>query len=174
MSALPRTTRRRTRLVPLTLGVALTVGALTGCQSSAPDLDAETAEKFQATVLTATQAVADGELQLARDTLTSFDTELEQAAADGSVSFARHKRIDAALTAVLADVDAAIVAATPPPEPEPVVTPAPVEPTAPVVDDGDDEIGDDEDDGPGNGNGNGNGPGKNKDKDKGPKHDSEE
>ncbi|PWC04579.1 hypothetical protein [Mycetocola zhujimingii] len=157
------TARPRSRVAPLMLASALGVVALTGCQSSAPDLDADAATRFQATVLTVTQAVADGELQLARDTLTTFDTELEEAAADGSVSFARHKRIDAALAAVLADVDAALAAQAPAPvepEPQPTTTVTPVSPTTPVPDEENEDEPDEsepdesEPDGPGNGNGN--------------------
>ncbi|GGF04001.1 hypothetical protein [Mycetocola zhadangensis] len=142
---------RRGRLVTLAFGAILAGGALTGCQASPPDLNAETAKQFQSTVLSVTQAVADGDLQDARDTLVAFDAALEKAAADGSVSFARHQRIDAALALVLADVDAALAAQAPAPEPEvvpapvpepeptpevtPEVTPDPVVPTAPVTDD---------------------------------------
>jgi hypothetical protein len=163
------------RMVALSAGVALTAGALTACQSSAPDLDAEAAKQFQSTVLWVTQAVADGELQTARDTIVAFDTELEQAAADGSVSFARHKRIDAALAAVLADVDAAIAAQAP--EPQPEATEEPVTPTTPATDDedeGDDaNEGDDEGDTGNNGDGNSgnNGKGNGNHKEKAPKKD---
>ena len=157
-----------TRHVPaLLLGAVLTIGTLTGCQSTTPDYGAETAEQFQATVLSVTQSVADGDLQTARATLVAFDSELDSAAADGSVSFARHKRIDAALDAVLADVDAAILAQTPAPEPEPEVVPETVAPTAPVTNDpgeSDEEDGDDEGDEEEHGNNGNNGP-----EDKGPK-----
>ena len=163
----PRSPFTRRSLPALVLAALLTVGTLTGCQSTAPDYGAETAEQFQATVLSVTQSVADGDLQTARATLVAFDTELDSAAADGSVSFARHKRIDAALDAVLADVDAAIVAQTPAPEPEPEVVPETVAPTAPVTNDpgkSDGEDGEDEGDEEEHGNDGNNGP-----KDKGPK-----
>jgi hypothetical protein len=148
------------------------VTSLTGCQSTAPDYDEETAAQFQLTVLDVTQAVADGDLQVARDTLISFDAELDKAAADGAVSFARHQRIDAALALVLADVDAALAAQAPAPQPE--VTPDPVSPTAPVTDDGDDGEGDGDNSNNGNdgNNGNGNsGNGNNGNKDKAPQKD---
>ena len=161
--------QRRGRVITLALGAILTVSALTGCQASPPDLNAETAEQFQSTVLSVSQAVADGDLQVARDTLVAFDSDLEKAAANGSVSFARHQRIDSALALVLADIDAAIAAQAPAPEPAPEpepepevtlpvtpeVTPEPVTPTDPVTDEPDED--EDETGNNGNGNGTGNG-----------------
>jgi hypothetical protein len=153
---------RRRRFFPLVLAGLVAASALTGCQAAPPDYDAETAKAFQATVLSVTQAVADGELQAARDILVAFDTDLDKAAADGTVTFARHQRIDAALAVVLADVDAAIAAQAPAPEPVVTPEPEPVTPTEPVTD----EPVTPDNTGPGNNGNSGNGK-----KDKAPKKD---
>lgn len=116
----------RTRLFSAIASAILVVGLTAGCQTSAPDLGAEQAKAFQARVLTASSSVADGGYAAALEELTALETELDAAAADGTVSFSRHQRIDAALSAVKADLQAAIDAQAPA---EPAETVAPVVPT---------------------------------------------
>jgi type IV secretory pathway VirB10-like protein len=114
----------RTRLLSVLTGAALVLSLTTACQATPPDLAADQAKTFQSRVLAITTSVADGGYAAALESLTALETELDAAAADGSITFSRHQRIEAALFAVRADIETAIAA----PEPEP----APVEPTAPV------------------------------------------
>lgn len=116
----------RTRLLSTIASAILVVGLTAGCQASAPDLGAEQAKTFQARVLAVSSSVADGGYAAALEELTALETELDAAAADGTVSFSRHQRIDAALAVVKADLQAAIDAQAPV---VPTETVAPVAPT---------------------------------------------
>ncbi|MET0713951.1 MAG: hypothetical protein ABWY57_03490 [Mycetocola sp.] len=125
----------RKKLLSAFAGAALVLSLTTGCQTAPPDITADQAKAFQSRVLAITGAVADGGYAAALEALTALETELDAAAAAGSVSFARHQRIEAAMTAVRADVQAAIDAqAVPEPEPAPAPTraPAPEKTTTPV------------------------------------------
>lgn len=119
----------RNKVISVVAGAALVLGLTTGCQATPPDITEEKAAQLQSQVLAITSAVADGGYAAALDALTALQTELDAAAADGSLSFARHQRIEAAMAAVRADIQAAIDAqAVPTPAPsEPEETTAPVE-----------------------------------------------
>jgi outer membrane biosynthesis protein TonB len=121
----------RKKLLSAFAGATLVLSLTAGCQSTPPDITLDQAEAFQSRVLAITGAVAEGGYAAALDALTALETELDAAAAAGSVSFARHQRIEAAMTAVRADVQAAIDAQAVP-EPEPAPAPAPEKTTAPV------------------------------------------
>ncbi|MET1053502.1 MAG: hypothetical protein ABWX65_12765 [Mycetocola sp.] len=127
------------RFVRAALATALVIGLTSGCQAGTPDLGAAQAEAFQSRVLAVSTSVADGDYTTALQELTDLETELNAAAADGSVTFARHERIEAALVAVRADIQAAIDAATPAEETEPT--------TAPEDEPDEDEADEDEQDG---------------------------
>lgn len=113
-------------------GAALVLLVATGCQATPPEIDPDQAEAFQSRVLAVTTAVADGGYAAALESLSALQGELDAAAADGSLTFARHQRITAAMDAVRADIEAAIAAQTPQPTPEPEPEPEPEESTAPV------------------------------------------
>lgn len=118
----------RTKLFSAVVGTVLVLSLTTACQAPSPDISSEKAEQLQSRVLAVTTAVADGGYAAALEALTVLETELDAAAADGSVSFARHQRIEAALALVRQDVQAAIdAAAKPTPAPTPVETVAPVD-----------------------------------------------
>lgn len=120
----------RNKLISVLAGASLVLGLATGCQASPPDISDETAAQFQSRVLAVSTAVADGGYAAALDALTALQAELDAAAADGSLSFARHQRIEAAMALVRADIQAAIDAqAVPTPAPTPT---EPEETTAPV------------------------------------------
>ena len=115
----------RTRLISVLACTVIVLGLTTGCSAAAPDITDEKAEQFQSRVLAVTSAVADGGYAAALEALTALQAELDAAAADGSLSFARHQRIEAAMALVRADIQAAIDAAA-------VPAPTPQETTAPV------------------------------------------
>jgi outer membrane biosynthesis protein TonB len=117
----------RKKLLSAFAGAALVLSLTAGCQSTALDIAPAQTEAFQARILAVTTAVAGGGYAAALEELTALETDLDAAAADGSVSFARHQRIEAAMNAVRADVQASLDAQN---APEPA--PAPVEPTAPA------------------------------------------
>lgn len=116
-----------TRLLSALACAALVLGLTTACQSPAPDIGADQATAFQSRVLTVSTSVADGGYAAALEELTALESELDAAAADGTVSFARHQRIEAALVLVRADIQAAIAAQTPAAPTETVAPVAPVE-----------------------------------------------
>ncbi len=118
------------RILSAFVGAAVVLGLTTGCQAQAPDIAAEQAKAFQSRVLTVSSSVADGGYAAALEELTALQTELDAAAADGAISFARHQRIAAAIAVVRADLQAAIDAQAPP---APVETVTPVAPPEPVV-----------------------------------------
>jgi outer membrane biosynthesis protein TonB len=115
----------RTKFFSSIAGATLVLLLTSGCQAAPLDIAPDEAKAFQSRVLTVTTAVADGRYAAAFETLAALETELDAAAAEGTVSFARHQRIDAAMAAVRADIQAAIDAQRKP-EPAPV-EPAPVE-----------------------------------------------
>jgi outer membrane biosynthesis protein TonB len=120
----------RKNLVSAVAGAALVLLIASGCQATPQDIAPDRAEAFQSRVLAVTTAVADGGFAAALESLTALQTELDAAAADGTLSFARHQRIEAAMDVVRADIQAAIEAQTvpaPEPEPEPEESTAPVE-----------------------------------------------
>ena len=124
----------RKKLLASITGAALVLGLTAGCQAAPPDITPNQASAFQSQVLAITTAVADGSYAAALDALTTLETELDAAAAEGEISFARHQRVEAALAVVRADVQTAIDALQPDPEP------APVETTDPDDDDDEEEV----------------------------------
>jgi outer membrane biosynthesis protein TonB len=117
------------KLLPAFAGAVLVLSLTAGCQATPPDIAPDRTEAFQARILAVTSAVAEGGYAAALDALSALETELDAAAAAGSVSFARHQRIEAAMTVVRADVQAAIDAQA---VPEPAPAPAPRKTAAPV------------------------------------------
>jgi len=119
----------RKKLLSAFAGAALVLSLTAGCQTTAPDITPDQAEAFQSRVLEVTSAVAEGGWAAALGALTALEGELDAAAAAGDISFARHQRIEAAMTAVREDVQAAIDAQA---KPEPAPTPTPERTTAPT------------------------------------------
>jgi outer membrane biosynthesis protein TonB len=118
----------RKKFLSAVAGATLVLVLATGCQATQPDIAPDQAAAFQSRVLAVTTAVAEGGYAAALETLTALESELNAAAAAGDVTFARHERIEAAMTAVRTDIQAAIDAQS---VPEPA--PAPVTPVTPVA-----------------------------------------
>ncbi|WP_411720764.1 hypothetical protein [Mycetocola sp.] len=118
----------RKKLLSAFAGATLVLSLTAGCQATAPDITTDQAEALQSRVLAVTSAVAEGGYAAALEALTALETELDAAAAAGDISFARHQRIEAAMSAVRKDVQAAIDAqSVPEPAPAPLETTDPVE-----------------------------------------------
>lgn len=126
----------RKKLFSAFAGAALVLSLTAGCQATAPDITADQAKAFQARVLAVTSAVAEGGYAAALEALTALETDLDAAAAAGDISFARHQRIEAAITVVRTDVQGAIDAQA---EPEPAPAPAPTRTSAPVEEEAEEE-----------------------------------
>ncbi len=96
--------RRPPALTRFILAAAL-AGALAGC-GPAPELADDAARELQAQVLAVTEAAAADDPSTALALLDELETRLDSAAARGDVSFTRHQRIGASVTAVRADLSA--------------------------------------------------------------------
>lgn len=104
------------RLVPsrrwrTLIAAGLLSAALAGCSSTAPDLEADAAEKLQAKVLTVSQSAAGNDTSGALKSLDELVAQLDASAAEGRMSFKRHQSIMTAVQAVRADLTAAQAAA---------------------------------------------------------------
>jgi septal ring factor EnvC (AmiA/AmiB activator) len=153
----PRRTPAAWRRAMTVLTGCMLAAGLAGCAGAAPELEADTASKLQQRVLEVTRSAASSNPAAALTSLDRLSAELDAAAADGQVSFKRHRSIVAAISAVRADLTAAQAAkkkaadaaakaaaakaaaakaaatAKPSPVPSPVVVvPAPVPAPAPV------------------------------------------
>ncbi|WP_243073913.1 hypothetical protein [Microbacterium sp. SS28] len=144
------------RLAASAAAAAIVVAALTGCAS--PSLDTSFGDQLQTSVVEVASAAAGGDLPGAIVQLDEVQAQLQEAIDAEAVTAARAARIQTAIDAVRADLEALV-----PPAPAPAPEPAPVEPGTDGVDDGDQGNGNDNS-GPGNNNGNS---GKDKDKGKG-------
>ncbi|MFH8249367.1 hypothetical protein ACH3VR_03230 [Microbacterium sp. B2969] len=132
-------------------GAALAV-ALAGCapQSS---LDSAAGAQMQDAVVSVAQAAASGDPAGASTQLDGLQAQLDAAIHNDKVTAARAARIQTAIDAVRADLQALLA---PPPAPEPSATPAVTQPSG-TDDGGGDKGGGSDNSGPGNNNGNGNG-----------------
>lgn len=106
--------RNRTRGVAL--AACLGVAVFTGC-SAAPDLDDGAARGLQDRVAAARELAAEQDYPGALAAIDQLGQEVATAADQGLMSEERRNRIDAAVNAVKADLEAASAAATPPPAP---------------------------------------------------------
>ena len=96
------------RVAAAALALIVSAGALGGCASPAPDLDAAAAGQLQSRVLAVTQAAAADDSPGALKQLDELTTALDTAAADGKVSFKRHQSIKSSIDAVRNDLNARI------------------------------------------------------------------
>ncbi|WP_411374153.1 hypothetical protein ACLH0K_13950 [Arthrobacter sp. MPF02] len=116
----------RTALQRLT-GAAVAVSLLAGC--SAPDLDGEVATRLQQRVAAAKGFAVGQDYPAALAELEQLSRDVTAAAGQGRVSEPRKGRIDAAITTIRNDLEAAMAAAAPtPPTPPAPTSPAAVPP----------------------------------------------
>ncbi|WP_400160464.1 mucin-associated surface protein [Arthrobacter sp. BPSS-3] len=110
MTGLSFTGARRVnrRVAGAALALIVGAGALAGCASVAPDLDAAAAGQLQSRVLAVTQAAAADDSPGALKQLDELTTALDTAAADGKVSFKRHQSIKSSIDAVRNDLNTRI------------------------------------------------------------------
>ncbi|QCB98527.1 mucin-associated surface protein [Arthrobacter sp. PAMC25564] len=102
------TSRRRQLAVTAgsLLSAVLLAGVLAGCGTPGPELGSETARQLQSQVLAVSEAAAADNPAGSLKLLDALVTKLDQAAANGDVSFKRHQSIRAAIDAVRADLTA--------------------------------------------------------------------
>ncbi len=107
------TSRRRQMAVTAAslLSAVLLAGVLAGCGAPAPELGSEAARQLQSQVRAVSEAAAADDPAGSLKLLDALVTELDQAAANGDVSFKRHQSIRAAIDAVRADLTAKQAAA---------------------------------------------------------------
>ena len=115
-----RSITSRCRQLAVTAGSLLTpavllAGVLAGCGAPAPELGSEAARQLQSQVLAVSEAAAANDPAGSLKLLDALVTELDQAAANGDVSFKRHQSIRAAIDAVRAELIAKQAAAELPP-----------------------------------------------------------
>lgn len=125
--------RRRFPAVMLLAGLAAG-GLLTGCSSKpAADLEVATAQKLQTRVLDVAHLAANKDYAGAMQSLDLLNRDLESAAANGQVSFARDQSIQNAINLVRADLTASMPPPTPTPQPtQTVLVPVPTTIVIPV------------------------------------------
>lgn len=105
-------TAQRTGARGACLAAALALAAsLTGCGPAATGLHRDTARQLQELVLGVSQAAAATDHTAALKTLDSLETDVASAAGRGQVSEERRRRIMSSITAVRADLNAAVEAA---------------------------------------------------------------
>lgn len=92
------------RALAILTGCMLAAG-LAGC-AGAPELEADAAAKLQQRVLEVSKAAAGSDPAAALKSLDRLSSELDAAAAEGQVSFKRHRSITAAITSVRTDLAA--------------------------------------------------------------------
>ncbi|TFD48873.1 hypothetical protein E3T55_12540 [Cryobacterium frigoriphilum] len=146
-------TRPRSRLTLFAATALIVVGALSGCSNAPAALESATADRLQSSVLDVTSAAATGDYETALSLLTAVEADLRTAASAGQVTAERSAEIQAAITAVNADLLAAVEASVPvpasTPSPSPTPTPTPSEspsPTPSPTPTSDDDDDDDDDD----------------------------
>lgn len=103
--AVIRPRRTRPLLAGWILGSALVTGALAGC-AAAPELDRHTARELQSHVLAVTEAAAADDPAASLKHLDELVLKLDEAAARGEVSFARHQSIRKSVDTVRVDLNA--------------------------------------------------------------------
>lgn len=107
---------QRNRAGAAGLAAGLMVAVLTGC-SAAPDLDSGAAQGLQERVAAARQLAAEQNYPAALAAIDRLGQDVATAADQGLMSKERRSRIEAAINAVGADLEAATAPATLPPAP---------------------------------------------------------
>jgi hypothetical protein len=103
---------RRTGARGAVLAAALALAAsLAGCGVADTGIQRDTAHRFQELVLGVSQAAAANDHTAALKTLDSLESDVASAAGSGQVSEERRRRILTSITAVRADLNAAVEAA---------------------------------------------------------------
>ena len=141
-------------VIPAAALAAGLVFGLSGCGASSDQVSAA----MHASVVQIAERAAAGDYPGALAELALLDRDVASAVENGSIDATREAEIRAAMDLVRADLEAADVASTPTPTPDP----ATVSPDDNVDDGGDDAPGNDDNKGKGNNNGNDD-KGKNKD-----------
>src|SRR5215210_8096780 len=104
---------RSPRLLPFAVAGLLTLALAGGCAASSSVQQENAAlPDLQETVLEISQAAANGDFSSARNLLERLEGELQAAAAEGTISFARYLSISKALEGVKAETNARIAAST--------------------------------------------------------------
>ncbi|MET0853507.1 MAG: hypothetical protein ABWY30_02670 [Microterricola sp.] len=114
---------RTRRLLGVALFGTLSLLPLAACTTSTPELEAPAATQLQSAVLLVTESSAAGDFATALQQLDAVEATLLDAAAGEKVSAARAARIQAAITMVRTDLEAAIR--------DDEATPAPAETSSP-------------------------------------------
>jgi hypothetical protein len=135
--------KRDSRLVSLGLAAVLTLGLAGSCAAtSTSQLQDAALPALRETVLEISEAAAAGDFASARTRLDALESELQDAAAEGRLTFARYLSISKALEGVRAETEAAIAAgaavtaaasAAPSATAEPAPAPDGPAPAAPVL-----------------------------------------
>jgi hypothetical protein len=102
------------KLLPFALVVAAMLFFASGCSVRAPELAVDTARELQSRLPEVRQAAAGNDYALALSLLDQLETDVDEAAGDGAMSFARHQGISSALDGLRAELQrlAAAAAAT--------------------------------------------------------------
>lgn len=108
--------KQRNRAGAAGLAAGLMVAVLTGC-SAAPDLDSGAAQGLQERVAAARQLAAEQNYPAALAAIDRLGQDVATAAGQSLMSKERRSRIEAAINAVRADLEAATAPATLPPAP---------------------------------------------------------
>jgi hypothetical protein len=104
--------KRDSRLVSLGLAAVLTLGLAGSCAAtSTSQLQDAALPALRETVLEISEAAAAGDFASARSRLDVLESELQDAAAEGRLTFARYLSISKALEGVRAETEAAITSA---------------------------------------------------------------
>lgn len=110
------------RLFAVALAACLGMSLLAGC-SATPDLDGGVAGELQTRVAAAKQLTAQQDFPAALAELQALGQDVTTAASQGRMSEQRKARIEAAINAIKADLEAALT-----PAPSPTQTPPAVDP----------------------------------------------
>lgn len=110
------------KLLPFIFVVAAMLFFASGCSVRGPDLAVDTARELQSRLPEVRQAAAGNDYALALSLLDQLETDVDEAAGDGAMSFARHQGISSALDGLRAELQrlaaAAVAAVAQPPTPE--------------------------------------------------------
>lgn len=104
----PRGTWQR---LPLTLIAAVTLFFTSGCSLQAPDLAVDTARELQSRLPEVRQAAAGNDYARALSLLEQLEQDVDDAASDGAMSFARYQGISSALDRVREELQGLAAAA---------------------------------------------------------------
>jgi hypothetical protein len=110
------------KLLPFIFVVAAMLFFASGCSVRGPDLAVDTARELQSRLPEVRQAAAGNDYALALSLLDKLETDVDRAAGDGAMSFARHQGISSALNGLRAELQrlaaAAVAAVAQQPTPE--------------------------------------------------------